>query len=278
MPALPPELAAFFITTRDPKATGPMTKNSHPLKSPPPGPSEPTRLSFAAMATLVATVLGILGSLALAYYQVYAPQRLAIQAIRTAEASPTPVPAPATNTLIRCQVPAPNTPTPTSPTATATPALITVEIAEGRSIPTTPVFGEIGVKYPITMRAGSSEMVAASIYRVPRAASNQPTYVTDAPLSQPPTKSDFALHLSTIFISEWMRVELEPAPDTFEIEPLGPPSQQVNIGFDYESTYWMWVINAPDAPGIFGLAVRAYLEQETEPVWVGGIQVRVYPD
>jgi hypothetical protein len=228
------------------------------------------------MAILVAALLGILGSLALAYHQFYAPQRLAIQATRTAEASPTPVPAAATNTL----TPTPNTPTPTMPAASATPTPGRVEIAKGRSIPTMPVFGEIGVKHPIAMKAGSSEMVAASIYKVPLTASSRPIViqVTDAPLSRPPAKSDIALYLSTLFISEWMRVELEPAPDTFAIESLAPSLQRVNIDFDYETTYWMWVIKAPDTPGVFRLVVHVYLDEETEPVWVGGIQVRVDPE
>jgi hypothetical protein len=81
------------------------------------------------IATIVAAVLGLVGSVTVAYFQFYLPSRLSIGATQTAEAIGTPLTPPAQ--------PAVASATPTTPTATATPVIIVVT-ATSPPTPTTP--------------------------------------------------------------------------------------------------------------------------------------------
>jgi hypothetical protein len=161
--------------------------------------------------------------------------------------------------------------TPTAAESTAQP----LQVVEGTEVDSQSTLGEAKLEYPVTMSAGSSDMVILSIEVPLQLASLDPTSIVrvQIPPGAPHVLGTEHVYRTTILVGRKMRAEL--SSPAFAIDPLHPATQPVEIQPLGKPTVWAWSVQAPDFSGLQLLTVRIYLGEQAEPSWVGGFQVKV---
>lgn len=169
--------------------------------------------------------------------------------------------------------PSTSMPSPT-PAPSSTP-LPSFEVAEDTEIASTDKLGEINIEYPVRMSPRSSDSVLVSIYIPARLVSLMPIEIEriEIPADAPRIIGELNSHMTTILVTETMRVEL--SSPTFRVENLYPVKQKVDLNSIAEPTIWAWTIVAPDTVGTHVLTLRVYLGDNDGPDWVGNIKVEV---
>jgi hypothetical protein len=160
-------------------------------------------------------------------------------------------------------------------TATAAATEKPLAVTENTEVVETDVLGEISLEYPVRMMPGSSNSVNASIYIPFDLAPTSPIDIARVIIFPdfPPLFVDLNDTQTRILVAETMRVEL--TLPTFQITPLTPATQTVNISGPKAPTQWAWTIVAPNASGPHILTIQVYRGEDTYPSWVGSIQAEV---
>jgi hypothetical protein len=160
-------------------------------------------------------------------------------------------------------------------TATAAATEKPLAVTENTEVVETDVLGEISLEYPVRMMPGSSNSVNASIYIPFDLAPTSPIDIARVIIFPdfPPLFVDLNDTQTRILVAETMRIEL--TSPTFQITPLTPATQTVNISGPKAPTQWAWTIVAPNASGPHILTIQVYRGEDTYPSWVGSIQAEV---
>jgi len=136
--------------------------------------------------------------------------------------------------------------------------------------------GELEIEYPPVMTMRASETIALSVFI--------PVKIASADLLEferiliPPNQPGIIDRLSNFstntVLYDSMRATLRST--SFTIEPLqSDESRFVDIDTPNTRTTWQWIVQAPDFPGEQVIAVSVYLGNESQPSWVGSIQIEV---
>jgi hypothetical protein len=159
--------------------------------------------------------------------------------------------------------------------ATAAATEKPLAVTENTEVVETDVLGEISLEYPVRMMPGSSNSVNASIYIPFDLAPTSPIDIARVIIFPdfPPLFVDLNDTQTRILVAETMRIEL--TSPTFQITPLTPATQTVNISGPKAPTQWAWTIVAPNASGPHILTIQVYRGEDTYPSWVGSIQAEV---
>jgi LysM repeat protein len=159
----------------------------------------------------------------------------------------------------------------------AVPALpltdITIDVGNAK-------LGEVEISYPLRLSPKSSNTVSLSISRPAEIAASDPIQFVIVEINEdtintiPPIHGDLFSDKATILVDELMKAEL--SAEAFEVTPLFPVIQAVDLDNVGIITNWAWSIIAPESEGVHVLNFSVYVDEETDtPSWFGAYQVEV---
>lgn len=149
-----------------------------------------------------------------------------------------------------------------------------VEVTEDGSI--TDIQGELNLEYPLLILADTNDSVVIKINKLDVAVAPSPIFVEVSTEVVDPESTGFDVtktHTVNIYLAEQVRVEL--TSQTFEIDPVMPTTQKVDLDDSSQITTWIWGIKAPEKTGVHKFFVKVYLADDTTPSWIRDIPVTV---